>query len=498
MRIALSVVFVVLAVILMACAFISFKSKKQIGKSVALLIISLVPPVIGNFFLIASDIEALSTVGCYIYFLGMDLVMFAVFRFMFDYCNITYHQKLIKWIVYVILIADAIQLILNLVWHHAFVMELKYENGAPYYTFTALGGQTFHRIVDYVILAGVMIVFLVKTIITPKVYSEKYLVIFLAMVAVAIWQSVNIFTKSIVNISMIGYGVFGVLVFVLTLFYRPLRLLDRMLGVIASKMPEAIFFFDTNGKCIWLNDNASNFLNLDDDDHLDTVSDLLNQKLKDYKKEGTDWENTVVTGEGEDFKCFVLQRHGVIDDRGRIVGSYLTIRDDTEVQKNLQRETYNAHHDQLTKILNRAGYDSAMENIDLPTCFLLLIDLDYFKDANDKYGHIAGDKVLIRVAETIKKNFREEDYVCRIGGDEFAVIIPNVKEDITKDIHRRVDQINDDLSTPYGGLPCITMSAGGAYGKDAENAYELYNNADHAMYKTKFGGKHGFSLYEKR
>ena len=173
MRIALSVVFCVLTVILMMCSFFAFKSKKKIGKSVALLIISLVPPVIGNLLLIAAPIEVLSEVGCYIYFLGMDLVMFATFRFMFDYCGITKHEKLIKWIVYVALICDAIQLLLNIAFGHAFYMISVEEYGQAYYTFVAVkgfSGQLVHRIVDYVILGGVMIVFLLKTILTPRVY----------------------------------------------------------------------------------------------------------------------------------------------------------------------------------------------------------------------------------------------------------------------------------------------------------------------------------------
>ena len=493
MRTALSVVFCVLVALLGLCAFFAFRSKKKIGKSVALLIISLVPPVIGNLLLIAAPIEMLSEAGCYIYFLGMDLVMFAVFRFMFDYCDIHWHEKLIKWIVYVVLILDATQVLLNLAFGHAFTMVLE-PNG--FYNFAAVpgfSGQLVHRLVDYIILGGVMLVFLLKTIFSPRVYAEKYFVILLAMVAVAIWQSVNMFTSAEINFSMIGYGVFGILIFGLTLYYRPLRLLDRMLGVIASEMPESIFFFDTNGRCIWANQRAFELLKIEDGS-LDNITDRLEEKLGKFEKEGSEWENTLTFGEGEQVKSYVIQKHNVTDDRQRIVGFYMNIRDNSE----LSRETFNANHDALTKIYNRAGYESVMESIDLNKCFLVLIDLDSFKEANDKYGHTAGDKVLIRMAETTKKHFRESDHVCRLGGDEFAVIISNVTTDITKDVEKRIKEINSELSTPIDDLPGITVSSGGAYGKDAENAYELFNNADHAMYHTKFSGKCGFSLYEKR
>lgn len=493
MRIALSIIFCVLVALLGLCAFFAFRSKKKIGKSVALMIISLVPPVIGNLLLIAAPIKELSEAGCYIYFLGMDLVILAVFRFMFDYCDIHWHEKVIKWVVYVVLILDAIQVLLNIAFGHAFTMILE-PNG--FYNFVAVkgfSGQLVHRLVDYVILGSVMLVFLLKTIFSSKVYAEKYFVILLAMVAVAIWQSVNIFTSAEINFSMIGYGVFGLLVFFLSLYYRPLRLLDRMLGVIASEMSESIFFFDTNGRCIWANQKAFQLLKIEDGS-LDNITDLLNEKLGAFEKEGSEWENTLTFGYGDTVKSYVIQKHNITDDRQRIVGYYMNIRDNSE----LSRETFNANHDPLTKIYNRAGYDSAMDSLDLAKVFLVLIDLDSFKEANDKYGHTAGDKVLLRMVETTKKHFREEDYVCRLGGDEFAVIISNVTTDISKDVEKRIKAINDELSTPIDDLPGITVSSGGAYGKDAENAYELFNNADHAMYHTKFSGKCGFSLYEKR
>ena len=497
MRIAISAVFVALVVVLAICTFLSSKSKKRISTSVSLLIFSLIPPVIGNLFLIASPVEALSTIGCYIYFLGMDLVMFSMFRFMFDYCDIHFHRKLIKSIIYTILLFDMIQLVLNVFFHHAFTMVLIEEGGASFYNFTAHWGQTIHRVIDYGILAAIMVVFLVKTITCPRVYAERYLVILLAMVAVGAWQTFNIIARSAVNVSMIGYGVYGVLIFFLSLYYRPLRLLDRMLGEIASKMPESIFFFDTNGRCVWLNDRASQLLGVEAG-HLEHVHEALGEKLGDYQKDGDDWENAISFGEGEDMTSYVVEKHNVVDNHNRKVGFYLSILDNSEDQRKLQKETFNATHDKLTNIYNRAGYDEKMESIDLSKCFLLIIDLDAFKEANDHYGHTTGDKVLVKVAETIKKHFRDDDFVCRLGGDEFAVVITGVESDISEDVGKRIGAINKELGSPEDGLPPISISAGGAYGKDAENAYELFNNADHAMYKTKFGGKRGFSLFEKR
>ena len=496
MRIALSIMFMVLIAGLGVCTFFAHKSKKPIGKTLALFISSLIPPVWGNLFIIASDVETLSLIGCYIYFLGMNYVMFALTLFTFRYCGLSKKLNFIKIVVYVLLVLDSIQILINPATGHAFGIEALTKYDSLFYQFTARWGLTIHRAIDYSILGGVLIGFVVKSIRAPKFSTEKYLVILFAMLAVAAWQTVYIFFDNGINYSMIGFGIFGVLVFLLTLYYRPLRLLDRMLSTIASKMSESIFFFDTNGKCIWANDKALELLNVTND-NLENVPELLISKIGEHSKEEIEWKDVYTTGSGDNVVSYAIEQRAVVDDRNHTVGTYLTIRDNTAEEKNLQRETFNAHHDALTKVLNRAGYDDVMDRIDLSKCFLILADLDSFKEVNDTNGHVIGDKVLVKVTETMSKYFRDEDCVCRIGGDEFAIVLINANKDTVPAVQAKVVSINEELNAK-GDLPTISISAGGAFGKDAENAYELFNNADHALYETKFKGKKGFTLFKKR
>ena len=331
----------------------------------------------------------------------------------------------------------------------------------------------------------------------PRVYAEKYWVILLAMAAVAAWQTFYIFSRTPVDFSMIGFGVFGFLVFALVLYYRPLRALDRMLGVIASRMPEGIIFFDTNDHCIWANKKALNILKMEEDE-LDNVKKYLNDKFGQPKQKGGEWTQQFICKTGDAFESYELERRDVIDEKNKKVGAYLSIRDSSKEQKTIQRETYNANHDSLTRVLNRAGYDALLDSIDLNKCFLVLFDIDSFKAANDKYGHTTGDKVLVRMVEIVQSYFRGKDYLCRIGGDEFAVVITDANEKTPEFVKDRVANINNYLISGEEELPLCSVSAGGAFGKDAENAYELFNNADHALYETKFSGKCGFSLFKKR
>lgn len=497
MRVALSIIFSALVVVLAVFAFFAFRSKKSIGKAVGYLVLALIPPIVGNLLIISAPIEALSTVGCYFFFIGLNLVMGAFTYFTFEYCEIKWHKKLIISIIVGLLIVDTIQLLLNIFTGHAFSMTMINAYGSDYYQFVPAIGQTIHRILDYSILAGAMIAFVIKIIKSPKVYREKYIVILLAMIAVTIWQTFYIISHTPVDISMTAFGAFGILVFLLALHYRPLRLLDRMLAAITSKMPDAIIFFDTNGKCIWANQTTYKMLELPQGDSEEVISSLK-AIIGDYEARGFGWNDTITKSDKNTISSYVVERQQIIDDHNKVVGSYLSIRDNTTEQQTLQKETYNATHDTLTGALNRAGFDETLEQSDLSKVFLLFIDLDSFKQTNDEFGHNIGDQVLVEVVNVIKKHFRDQDFVCRIGGDEFAVIITNADRYTPRFVEERIQRINEELNDPTNNLPPITVSAGGAFGKDAENAYELANNADHAMYSIKFNGKNGFALFENR
>ena len=495
----MSIVFSLIILALGVCVFLAFRSKKSIGKYVGLFLASLIPPVAGNLLIIASPIESLSTTGCYFYFIGMDFVMFAVIEYTIHYCNLKLNkwQRIAKYIVYALLIADGISLQLNIFFHHCFTMNPIEVEGAVYYSFNALLGQTIHRVIDYGLLGVVIVIFLIKAVTTSRVYSEKYWVIFIAMVAVTALETYYIFSKIPVDISMTGFGAFGLLVFVLSLYYRPLRLLDRMLATIASKMPEALFFFDRNGRCIWANNQAKKLVDLENNE-IETVNEQLREKFGKYEKEGLEWMTTFMSGTDDAVESYyVIEKHPVTDDKGRVVGSFLSVRDSTIEQQQIQRETYNATHDSLTKVYNRAGYNAIVPTLDLKKVFFIMIDADSFKDVNDTYGHEIGDQVLINIVDTIRKHFRDDDFMFRIGGDEFVMFVQNADSKTAELVRERVTAINKELSDPRNTLPVITISVGGAYGKEFKDEFDLFQSADQAMYKTKKNGKNGFTLFEK-
>ncbi|MDO5703090.1 MAG: GGDEF domain-containing protein [Lachnospiraceae bacterium] len=164
-------------------------------------------------------------------------------------------------------------------------------------------------------------------------------------------------------------------------------------------------------------------------------------------------------------------------------------------KKSLERLNFKASHDELTGAYNRAGYDLLLTGIDLSSTYMMLFDIDNFKSINDTYGHETGDRVLIKLVRILKKNFRSDDYICRIGGDEFVVFMVhsgNIKHNL---IASKIEKINSELSDLSDGLPAATISVGIAHGNSASDAENLFEKTDSAMYKAKQSGKHTYAFY---
>ena len=162
-----------------------------------------------------------------------------------------------------------------------------------------------------------------------------------------------------------------------------------------------------------------------------------------------------------------------------------------------------AHHDPLTMLPNRLLFndrlDSALNHARRyeRSFALLLVDLDYFKEVNDAYGHATGDELLVDVSRRLESCVREADTVARLGGDEFAILLSETTDAGEADeVARRVVEL---LGEPYvltAGMARVSASVGVAlYPAHGEDAESLLRHADQAMYAVKLGGRNGWRVY---
>ena len=167
-----------------------------------------------------------------------------------------------------------------------------------------------------------------------------------------------------------------------------------------------------------------------------------------------------------------------------------------QTKKHQDRLAYEASHDQLTGLYNRGVFEKVREKNGRRAQTMLLIDVDKFKTFNDTYGHAVGDQVLQKVSSALQSNFRSEDYVCRIGGDEFAVLMLHTNASMRGLIENKIQRVTERLADTSDGLPIVTLSIGVAFLDSDHKTKDLYKDADAALYTVKGSGCNGFAFYD--
>lgn len=206
---------------------------------------------------------------------------------------------------------------------------------------------------------------------------------------------------------------------------------------------------------------------------------------------------------------WILDRGIVVerDDEGKPLRMIGTHTDITEQVRHEEELRHSATHDSLTGLPNRFMFSELIQHAlhrsvrNNTFLALLYIDLDSFKQVNDVYGHDAGDKLLITMAERMKRLIRQEDVVARLGGDEFAIAISDL--DKNTDLLPLLERLMHELSRPvlhrhHGDHELQVSASIGVtfYPQENEIGPEaLLRQADHAMYEAKGAGKNQFCFY---
>jgi diguanylate cyclase (GGDEF)-like protein len=180
--------------------------------------------------------------------------------------------------------------------------------------------------------------------------------------------------------------------------------------------------------------------------------------------------------------------------------SLLTIGVTKWVRYNENRQdelSYQANTDELTGILNRRSFTKYIEHefkhakMRSEPFSLIIIDIDFFKDINDNYGHIVGDEILKNLSQLMKSSFRTTDKVCRWGGEEFAILLPSTSminaNNVAEKMRLKVENVSHqvkDKSINY----TISLGVSESLAID-ETIDQIINRADTALYKAKDGGR---------
>jgi diguanylate cyclase (GGDEF)-like protein/PAS domain S-box-containing protein len=287
-----------------------------------------------------------------------------------------------------------------------------------------------------------------------------------------------------------------------------LRARKQLLSQLSDAMPIGMFQFDSKRTLEFVNEQLLTILQVPAAASVDAqfaavipgdscvLSGAIDAVLADHDVNDVELRLSLATGSpGEDRVC-VLSLRPLTNGEGDVTGAVGCVVDVTE-QVRLRRELeHRATTDGLTPCLNRAAIlrvlDAALERVSETNSGLAVIyvDLCGFKRINDDFGHNVGDQVLERAAERIRSAIREDDWLGRIGGDEFLIVCPVVSVSDARDIAERARKVvSEHLAlgeTPLG----LRASVGVAWTGRRVETDRLVAESDTAMYKAKRTGSH--------
>ncbi len=199
----------------------------------------------------------------------------------------------------------------------------------------------------------------------------------------------------------------------------------------------------------------------------------------------------------------------VRNEAGEVKNHVLAFSDTTQATQQIEQLRRQAHYDELTGLPNRVRLTQILmqalvscerDGTLLTLCFL---DLDYFKPVNDQFGHHAGDQLLVKLAERLRRSLRTrasgDDLVARIGGDEFVLLLHTATlEESRQAVERMLRQVHLPFALDASEAPVyITASIGATvYPFDQADAETLLRHADHAMYGAKQAGRNGYQFFD--
>lgn len=284
------------------------------------------------------------------------------------------------------------------------------------------------------------------------------------------------------------------------------------LSMAVKQTPNAIFITDFDGNIEYINQAFTD----DTGYKLNEVIGKTPRILKSGKTPQAVYEDMWAhLSRGKEWRGELINRHKngneyidmtlispVRDSAGKIT-HYLAFKENiTEKKRSEERIKQLAYFDQLTGLPNRVQltdrftYTLQLSERSGASFVLMFLDLDHFKSINDTLGHSVGDKILIEVANRLRSILREEDTLCRQGGDEFILLLPDTAVEGARDVALKMIKTITQPSQIEDHELTSTISIGIAvYPDDGQNFETLFKNADTAMYRVKQTSRNDYRFF---
>jgi diguanylate cyclase (GGDEF)-like protein/PAS domain S-box-containing protein len=293
------------------------------------------------------------------------------------------------------------------------------------------------------------------------------------------------------------------------LFRAEMEARNNLLVAALEAAANAIIITDKSAIIKWVNSSFTRLTGYSSDEAIGhNQNSLLNSALQDEAFYQDLW-STILQGKHWRGELINKRKNGSlyheelsiapVKDKSGEITHFIGIKEDISERKRLQEQLQKlANTDPLTELYNRRAFlDYVVQEIARLSRFeslsaaLLMIDLDYFKRVNDTYGHSTGDKVLQQFAHTVRQASRTIDLPARLGGEEFAILLPGATQvDAMAMAERLRKQVAETFITHEKGAVYITISIGAAaLSGDDKDGDVVLSHADTALYEAKDAGR---------
>jgi diguanylate cyclase (GGDEF)-like protein len=473
---------------------------------------------LGHFFEITAKSAGAAATGVKIMYMGSCFMSPLFLFFVIDYCRVDIGEKLLKILKIPLFGIPLINL--ALVWtfesHDLIYKTYFFEASEPIRGMQIIPGSlySFSNIYSAVCIVAICTILITRLFQWHKNHRKTLILMIVSAAAPAISNAfyfVTVYTLNWkFNFNFLPFTLVAVnLIFYLTIVrYNLFDFVPIAYHTALDSVDDACLIVDAQMNCMESNNSAKMlFPGIETYRNGLSVATIANwpEELSDLK-EASEREQTRFRIPHDGESIFSASVNAIADVRGNTLGWIVLMQNITTTETLMQELELAAYTDSLTGLYNRRHFleIAVMEfdkskRMDLP-CYGIIFDLDFFKNVNDTYGHIAGDAVLRHVAATVRDTMRSYDLLARYGGEEFVIFLSSVADPddrVALSLAERVRQNVEKSSIMYDGNEIkITLSLGVARDTGAQTLEDLLKNADAAMYRAKQTGRNRVVLFE--
>lgn len=425
MKIFIGTITVITLIFIIVCLIQTHKEKHRLAMTVKKILLFGAGIVFINTMILFTSSEFVALIGYSVYFVLADWLLFYLFRFSIEYIGNRFSDHVNVPAMYLLLIADNISTLLNIIFGHLFGIRQAEMFGSSYHCLALTPYFFIHYAIIAMLLVFSLISLYYRAFTAPMFYRRKYLAVAIILTFLGGFNAVCLFLPY--DFSVIGFVAEGACIYYCTFVFTPQRLLPTTLLSVSQHMSVAIYVMDADGNKLYSNDLADSLFSADD-----PITNKDGQTLKDwchsqYRDTDEEFTRTQYFYRGEDELILKIQLQRMKDVRKQLQGGYFVIQDCTDEYTKIKKERYLATHDNLTGLFNKVFFCDKVQKYvkkKAPGDLLLICsDIKDFKMVNDFFGTAVGDHILINFAEMLKNKIDGVIVSGRLGNDLFAVLM---------------------------------------------------------------------------